>query len=40
MKIQKGRALTVIRHQRKVRGVFQQNVIRAVSRPPATIREP
>ena len=30
----------MIRHQRKVRGIFQQNVIQAVSWPPATIREP
>ena len=31
---------TMIHHQRTVRGVFQQNVTRAVSWPPATIREP
>ena len=27
-------------HQRRVRGVSKQDVIRAASQPPATIREP
>ena len=38
--IRKGCALTVIHHQRTVQGIFQQNVIRAVSQPPATICKP
>ena len=38
--IQKGHAPTAILHQRTVRGIFQQNVARAVRQPLATIREP
>ena len=38
--IRKVRVTATVRHQRTVRGVSKQNVIRAVSRPPATIREP
>ena len=36
----KVRVTTAVCHQRTVRGVSKQNVIRAVSRPLATIREP
>ena len=38
--IQKIRVTTGVCHQRTVRGVSKQNVIRAVSRPSATICEP
>ena len=31
---------TAVCHQRTVRGISKQNVNRAVSQPPATIREP
>ena len=37
---QKVRVTTAVCHQRTVRGISKQNVIRAVSRPLATIREP
>ena len=38
--IRKVRVTAAVCHQRTVRGVSKQNVIRAVSRPPATIHEP
>ena len=38
--IRKVHVTTAVCHQRTVRGISKQNVIRAVSRPPATIREP
>ena len=38
--IRKVRVTTAVCHQRTVRGVSKQNVIRAVSRPQATICEP
>ena len=38
--IQKVCVTAAVCHQRTVRGVSKQNVIRAVSRPPATICEP
>ena len=38
--IRKIRVATGVCHQRTVRGVSKQNVIRAVSRPPATIYKP
>ena len=38
--IQKVHVTAAVHHQRTVRGVFQQNVIRAVSQPPATICKP
>ena len=38
--IRKVRVTTGVCHQRTVRGISKQNVIRAVSRPPATIHEP
>ena len=38
--IQKVCVTAAVCHQRTVRGVSKQNVIRAASRPPATIREP
>ena len=37
---QKVRVTTVVCHQRTARGISKQKVIRAVSRPLATIREP
>ena len=38
--IRKIRVTTGVCHQRTVRGVSKQNIIRAVSWPPATIHEP
>ena len=38
--IQKIRVTARVCHQRTVQGVSKQNIIRAVSQPPATIREP
>ena len=38
--IQRVHVTAVVCHQRTVRGVFKQNIIRAVSQPPATIHEP
>ena len=38
--IRKVRVTAAVCHQRTVQGVSKQNIIRAVSRPPATIHEP
>ena len=38
--IRKVRITAAVCHQRTVRGVSKQDVIRAASQPPATIREP
>ena len=38
--IRKVHVTAAVCHQRTVRGVSKQNVIQAVSQPPATIREP
>ena len=38
--IQKVHVTAAVCHQRTVRGISKQNIIRAVSQPPATIHEP
>ena len=38
--IRKVHVTAAVCHQRTVRGISKQNVIRAASQPPATIREP
>ena len=38
--IRKVRVTTAVCHQRTVQGISKQNVIRAASWPPATIRKP
>ena len=38
--IQKVHVIAAVCHQQTVRGISKQHIVRAVSQPPATIREP